>query len=77
MHGTSSRPAGYVFAPEVPIQEPEELGNTPGLESEKHARFFETVDRLRSCGVGEDISLPQVCLPFTPMPLSAEAWKGG
>ena len=79
-HGRNSRPAEYVMAPEVPVQRPEEssaLGKTPGLESDEQAKLFKAIDELRECGVSEDISLPQVCLPFTPMPLSAEAWKAG
>ena len=68
------------MAPEVPVQKPEgppALGKTPGFESAKLGKLFETIDKLRECGVSEDISLPQVCLPFTPMPLSAFARKGG
>ena len=34
--------------------------NTTGLESNELSRLFEIIDKLRDCGVSEDISLPQV-----------------
>ncbi|KAF8540542.1 P-loop containing nucleoside triphosphate hydrolase protein [Trichophaea hybrida] len=38
----------------------EQLGNTQGFESRELVRLFEIIDRLRECGVSEDISLPQL-----------------
>lgn len=67
----------HVTAPErEKPQEAGALGKTPGLEGADLARLFETMDKLRECGVSEDISLPQVCLPYMPMQLSAWAWNG-
>jgi hypothetical protein len=38
----------------------ETVGNTTGFESRELIRLFEIIDKLRECGVSEDISLPQV-----------------
>ncbi|KAI5784408.1 dynamin [Pyronema domesticum] len=39
---------------------PPKVGNTAGFESAELVRLFETIDKLRECGVSEDISLPQL-----------------
>jgi hypothetical protein len=44
-------------------QKPETVGNTQGFESRELVRLFEIIDKLRECGVSEDISLPQVSAP--------------
>ena len=69
--------AEYAIAPESREKPggPAALGKTPGLEGTDLARLFETMDKLRECGVSEDISLPQVRLPSIPMQLSAWAWR--
>jgi len=48
--------------PRQEVEEEEKLGNTQGFESRELVRLFEIIDRLRECGVSEDISLPQVSI---------------
>lgn len=36
------------------------VGKTQGFESPELVRLFGIIDKLRECGVSEDISLPQV-----------------
>lgn len=48
--------------PRQEVKEEEKLGNTQGFESRELVRLFEIIDRLRECGVSEDISLPQVSI---------------
>jgi hypothetical protein len=49
------------------VTKAETVGNTTGFESRELIRLFEIIDKLRECGVSEDISLPQV----SPVPISA------
>ncbi|KAF8253495.1 P-loop containing nucleoside triphosphate hydrolase protein [Wilcoxina mikolae CBS 423.85] len=46
--------------PRPDVRAEEQLGNTQGFESRELVRLFEIIDRLRECGVSEDISLPQL-----------------
>ena len=46
--------------PEPASKDTKPLGNTQGFESRELVRLFAIIDKLRECGVSEDISLPQV-----------------
>jgi hypothetical protein len=41
------------------------LAAVDGLANEKRVRILEIIDKIRELGVGEDVSLPQVCIMYS------------
>ena len=57
----SSGHPGGIGSDTQPTRIPKSVGKTDGFESNELARLFNVIDKMRECGVSEDISLPQVC----------------